>query len=42
LRSEKTVFVRYGDLIGLAAGMLSLLFLIVLPFHRKFRNLLPQ
>lgn len=41
-RRDETFFVRYGDIIGLAASAFSVLLLMILPFHRRLRHMLPE
>lgn len=41
-RRDETFFVRYGDIIGLAASILSIVFLLALLVHRRLRPYLPQ
>ncbi|MBU6323879.1 MAG: apolipoprotein N-acyltransferase [Bacteroidetes bacterium] len=42
LRKDETFFVRYGDIVGMAASILSVVFLLALLFHRQLRAYLPQ
>ena len=41
-RRDETFFVRYGDIIGLAAGVLSVVFLLALLVHRRLKPYLPE